>query len=942
MSIFDKITGRVGDILDEVRIPDDVNRVHEDAIRYIESGDSYKAQEILRKIAERHPNIQRTWALLARAQRAQNEWLAAWESTNKALEIRETALLHLRAAESMEKLGRTREAHHHLRSATELKDYQEYEFEISWALGRILLALGRKDKAERELKRAHKLHPNHWGCLDGLVRATASRDPKAALELLEQSDIQAPSKERQVLLGWLFEETGQIQRAKESYEAALDGGEPVARLGLARLVYKADPARAIELLQGNPDKNELKFSWFLIRGLAALKLEQFEDAQKALQRALELDSDNAQALIGLGRAQLSLGAFDMAGGNFQRALSSPKSRAEALVWLARWNVSRNELGTARYYLDEALREASELEVRAQALLELGKLLKAQGDFADAVVHLQEANTLGLQASDAAEASEVLEACFQELRYNWAHLPGAKDPLGLAHFLEEVNEWLSMDGRLARFIPQAQALMSQLNAPLALAIVGEFNAGKSTLLNALLGEDLLPVGVLPTTAHQGVVRFGPRRAARVYFTDDHDIKAEECDFEKASELMRENAEEIERIEFVFPHPSLRALEYWDTPGFNAIEERHEAVAERALNNAEAILWVMDANQVLSQTQFELIDRVKNGDEKIVVVINKVDRLQNPDDVQELVDYVTENIGDDILGVFPISALRARTEEDQAFEDFRAFVEERIVARAGRLKVLEVGRKSNELMGLIAEFRDRRINVLSRSMAVLDETKSWTSHALKDVEPKQAAIERDLDDKVEFLLTVIQKEVEETLRPSGQLITKLKLNEEDAEFLGRLVVDRVKDVLDPAYLGVLELFQSLETQLAQQLDVALEGLEIDEARSLQRRIEGFFDESRQARMVLEQRIRGQIVAETRGRCATGKEHLIKTAELDRSLWPSRIRELIPPVRAVFHDEAKSWGESWSRRSQLFLDRLRADVELIELQTKYILNIPERSRE
>ena len=236
-------------------------------------------------------------------------------------------------------------------------------------------------------------------------------------------------------------------------------------------------------------------------------------------------------------------------------------------------------------------------------------------------------------------------------------------------------------------------MRALNTPLSVAIVGEFNAGKSTLINALIGEEIVPMGILPTTAHTGILRYGPRQVARVVWRGDED--AVEVDFAEAKRLMKDNASEIDHLQYWIPHPELRAVHYWDTPGFNALEERHEEVARRALEEAEAILWVLDANQVLSQTEFELIEGIPSGSERLIVVINKIDRLGEPEEraeaVEQLMEYVLEHAGEHIAGCYPISALQALREEETShgFEAFTHHLNAKIIARAGRIKTIEGG-------------------------------------------------------------------------------------------------------------------------------------------------------------------------------------------------------------------------------------------------------------
>ncbi|RLE26268.1 MAG: dynamin [Acidobacteria bacterium] len=200
-----------------------------------------------------------------------------------------------------------------------------------------------------------------------------------------------------------------------------------------------------------------------------------------------------------------------------------------------------------------------------------------------------------------------------------------------------------------------ASVEQLDDLFLVVVVGEFNAGKSSLLNALVGEAVLAEGVTPTTSQIHLVRWG----------------------EKAS-----RNELIDGVEEVhLPLPLLREITLVDTPGTNALERRHEALTEEYVPRSDLVLFVTSSDRPLSESERQFLQRVKQWGKKVVVVVNKVDILQDGDAVEEVLAYVREN-GETILGVAPrvfgvsaALALKARRNGGDEAQD------------AGGLKALE---------------------------------------------------------------------------------------------------------------------------------------------------------------------------------------------------------------------------------------------------------------
>jgi small GTP-binding protein len=165
----------------------------------------------------------------------------------------------------------------------------------------------------------------------------------------------------------------------------------------------------------------------------------------------------------------------------------------------------------------------------------------------------------------------------------------------------------------------------------LVIAGEFNAGKSAFINALLGERFLTEGVTPTTAVVTLLRYGDAPAERMA---DDDL-----------------------AERAYPAPFLREITVVDTPGTNAIIRRHEQLTRHFVPRADLVLFVTSADRPFTESERAFLETIRDWGKKIVVILNKIDLLSNAADLQNVLTFIARN-AQSLLGftpeIFPVSA------------------------------------------------------------------------------------------------------------------------------------------------------------------------------------------------------------------------------------------------------------------------------------------------
>ncbi len=160
-----------------------------------------------------------------------------------------------------------------------------------------------------------------------------------------------------------------------------------------------------------------------------------------------------------------------------------------------------------------------------------------------------------------------------------------------------------------------------------ACVGQFKRGKSTLLDALVGEPILPTGVVPVTAVPTVLRYGDERGARVLIDSRwQTIRPEDLPQYVSEELNPENSRQVAGVEVFLPSTLLASgMCLVDTPGIGSVFSGNTATTREFLPHIDAAILVVGADPPISGDELALIETAAVNVAEILIVLNKIDRV-----------------------------------------------------------------------------------------------------------------------------------------------------------------------------------------------------------------------------------------------------------------------------------------------------------------------------
>ncbi len=314
------------------------------------------------------------------------------------------------------------------------------------------------------------------------------------------------------------------------------------------------------------------------------------------------------------------------------------------------------------------------------------------------------------------------------------------------------------------VDQVRDAMFHTDHPYLMVLVGPFNAGKSSIVNALMGTDnLLKIGATPTTDSIQILRWG----------------------EEAERM--ESGGEVETV--FYPSDLLKKVSVVDTPGLESVIKSHEITTRKFLHRADVVLLVMMATQAMTSSNLETMKMFKDYGKKVIIVVNQCDLLDESER-QEIEEFI-RNESKSKLGTQPdiwmLSAKQGveansgavRDEalwETSGIQQIEAYIDEQL-NDASRLR-----QKLQTPLQIVQNVHSKALDAVKENQAALSHYQSINENIDQQLKTQRQGQKKSV--------TEINAEIDEQFkeignRSEGALMDIFKLSNAIQSFIGGII-------------------------------------------------------------------------------------------------------------------------------------------------------------
>lgn len=278
-----------------------------------------------------------------------------------------------------------------------------------------------------------------------------------------------------------------------------------------------------------------------------------------------------------------------------------------------------------------------------------------------------------------------------------------------HISEQIKESLNL-------------LIDTLNEPPLIAVIGQFSSGKSTFLNALLGQDILPSGLTPVTAKAVRLKFAKMPLLSVKFINGSESLLASSDLAELNKL----GDQVSGMTLYAPSEILKEINFIDTPGLNSLRDADTKETKNTLKKVSGAIWLSLANNAAKASELESIKEIlKANDLKAICLINQKDKLSE-EELESLLKHARQTYGElfeDIIAISSKQALLGITNNDKSlleasnFNEALKAIKECFLDKSFKENFIKA--RAKKIVKLLTNEQEKHLEIYDNAQLILDE-------------------------------------------------------------------------------------------------------------------------------------------------------------------------------------------------------------------------------
>lgn len=290
-----------------------------------------------------------------------------------------------------------------------------------------------------------------------------------------------------------------------------------------------------------------------------------------------------------------------------------------------------------------------------------------------------------------------------------------------HISEQIKESLNL-------------LIDTLNEPPLIAVIGQFSSGKSTFLNALLGQDILPSGLTPVTAKAVRLKFAKMPLLSVKFINGSESLLASSDLAELNKL----GEQVSSMTLYAPSEILKEINFIDTPGLNSLRDADTKETKNTLKKVSGAIWLSLANNAAKASELENIKEIlKANDLKAICLINQKDKLSE-EELESLLKHARQTYGElfeDIIAISSKQALLGITNNDKSlleasnFNEALKAIKECFLDKSFKENFIKA--RAKKIVKLLTNEQEKHLEIYDNARLILDEFSSSLDEKLEAI-------------------------------------------------------------------------------------------------------------------------------------------------------------------------------------------------------------------